>query len=82
MTVTYKRYFKENVEYEDLATFSERILDVEDYDTGIIEAAAATAANNSRAIGRLLEVLHTADVLTEAEICLILTGDSNGGLKL
>ncbi len=82
MTVTYIRHCKENAKYEDLATLSERILDGGDYDTGVTEAAAATAANNSRAIGRLLEALHTADVLTEAEIHLILTGNSFGGLKL
>jgi hypothetical protein len=55
-----------------------RALDGDDYGRGLLEAAAATAANNSRAIGRLLTVLAEKEAidLDDAETIL------GGGYKL
>jgi len=58
-----------------LADHATRALDGDDYGRGQLEAAAATADNNSRAIGRLLTVLVEKGVIGLDDAETILGGD-------
>lgn len=49
--------FGKEILYASLAEYAEAKLDGNDYGVGTLEAAAYTAENNSKAIGRLLDYL-------------------------
>lgn len=60
--------------FDDLEDYAELKLDGDDYERerGAIEAAAATAANNSKAIGRLLDVFAGKGLLSASEVVNVL----------
>ncbi len=57
--------------------FAEYALDGSSYDSGLVEAAAATSRNNSRAIGRLLDLLASKGFLNAPEVTQVLEGCMN-----
>mgnify|MGYP000951285774 CR=1 FL=1 len=65
-------------EYESLENYAANQLDGDDYGVGRLEAAAATAENNSRAIGRLLDILAAKNVITADEAVKTVEGFFNG----
>ena len=60
--------------FESLEDYAEFRLDGSDYDRGIVEAAAATAQNNSKAIGRILDLLSSKQLVTAEEVATIIEG--------
>ena len=64
--------------YESMEEMAEVVLDGEDYDQGKLEDIEKRGIKNSKAIGRLIDVLMEkvipASVLTESDIKYILTG--------
>ena len=71
MKITRTRY-GETTEYVSLEQYAEYRLDGDDYGKGAMEAAADTARNNSKAIGRLLDLLSEKHLVTAEEVAAIL----------
>ena len=65
-------------EYDSLEVYAAQKLDGDDYGVGRLEAAAATAANNSRAIGRLLDILAAKNMISADEAVKAVEGFFNG----
>lgn len=73
MKIKYNNYGTKE-EYSSIEQFAEYSLDGDDYGKGSLESAADTATNNSKAIGRLLEVLHSKNIVSDSDICNIIIG--------
>lgn len=67
----------ENTKSLNIESYAEHSLDGCSYDTGQLEAAAATSRNNSRAIGRLLDLMASKGLLTAPEITQVVEGYEN-----
>jgi hypothetical protein len=61
-------------EYASLAEYVETCLNRDDYDKRALEAAADTASNNSKAIGKLLDTLADKGILFPEEVVNIIEG--------
>ena len=68
-------------EYASLEEYAECRLDGDDYGTGAIEAAADTAANNSKAIGRLLGLLVDKGLIAPKEAAVVVEGYISGTIE-
>ena len=64
--------YHEDRKYFNVEHMAREQLDGEDYDRGSVETAAATADNNSCAIGRLLDILLNGNRITLDEVRIIL----------
>lgn len=67
--------------YDSIEEYIEFKLDGEDYETGILESAAATAKNNSKAIGRLLNVLAEKEIIDADDVANIVDDYIPGTIK-
>lgn len=77
MKITRTRY-GDTTEYSSLEQYAEGHLDGDDYGKGAMEAAADTARNNSKAIGRLLDLLSEKHLVTAEEVVATIEGWVNG----
>ena len=68
----------EKREYNSLEEYAEYRLDGDDHGKGQMEAATDTARNNSKAIGRLLDLLATKNLVTAEEVATIIDGYFSG----
>lgn len=68
-------------EYIDISLFATKKLDGSEFNQGIIEDVAATARNNSEAIGRLLDVLAQLGFVNESDVEFVILGYNCGSLK-
>jgi hypothetical protein len=66
---------------ETVAQYAERCLDGSDYESGQIEAIGRGNEKNSRAIGRLLELLATKGLLTAPEVTRVVESYENADAK-
>lgn len=66
MKVVTKHYDKVE-EYDTLEYYAECKLDGDGFESGVIEATAETARNNSKAIGRLLDLLASKGLVSASE---------------
>lgn len=66
---------------QTVTQYAERCLDGSDYGTGQIEAIERGNENNSRAIGRLLELLATKGLLTAPEVTWVVEKFRNDNAK-
>lgn len=67
----------ENTESLNIEYYAEYSLDGQSYDSGQVEAATATSRNNSRAIGRLLDLMASKGMFTAPEITRVIEGYEN-----
>jgi hypothetical protein len=66
---------------ETVAQYAERCLDGSDYESGQLEAIGRGNENNSRAIGRLLELLAIKGILTAPEVTGIVENYQNADAR-
>lgn len=71
MTLFVKNRWKGNTKFT-VAEAIQAECDGADYDRGQIETIAATSAKTSQFLGKLVALLHDANVLTEEEILVLL----------
>ena len=74
-------YVTERV-YESIEDYTEAELDSSQFANGLVEAAASTAANNSRAIGRLVDCLYGKGILTADEVLEVVEGALIGNIEI
>ena len=67
-------------EYDSLERTAETIFDGDSYDSGVMEATAERARNNSRAIGRLLDWLADTKQITAEAVSAILADPCGGSV--
>lgn len=77
MNISYKKQYYDTVHNESIKMYVENELNGDDYDRGSLESARATADNATEALGRLLDVLATKELLTAKDIVDIVTGYSD-----
>ena len=61
-------------EWQSLMEYAELKLDGDDYGKGRLEAAEDTARNNSKAIGRLLDLMADKGIVSANEVVIIIEG--------
>lgn len=64
--------------YDTIEIYAERHLNGDDYNKGVVEAAYSTAQNNSKALGRLMDILAQKGLLTALETYKIIEGYDSG----
>ena len=77
MKITTENYGTKR-EYTSLEEYAKCRLDGDDYGMGQMEATTATAENNSKAIGRLLDLLADKSLITAEEAATIVEGYMSG----
>jgi len=60
--------------YDDLEDYAEAKLDGSECERGALEEAAATAANNSKALGRLLDLFAERGLISSDNVTYIVEG--------
>ncbi len=81
MKVKVNAGYRDAREYYSLENYAGYALDGDEYGLGAMEAAAKTAENNSRAIGRLLDLLAERRMLSAKETETIIAGCSTEATK-
>lgn len=67
-------FYGKQESYDDLQSYALTKLRYDDYGIGLLEMAAGRSENNSKAIGRLLELLAAKGIINADDAVLIIDG--------